>query len=236
MLPQLLAAPKTSLSSKGALMVGLGLANPSQMTTERKQSLMAQPRTQRHNSVRIIAGEYRSRKLDFPSLPGLRPTADRIRETLFNWLQDSIQGERCLDLFAGSGALGFEALSRGARLVDFVEQNTSAADAIGTNLQRLGIDAGTVHRADGFSWLARAASQSRQYGLVFLDPPFADNLLERAIAELTNAQVMKENCLVYVEQERGSDAVSYPGNWEQLKHKQTGSISYALYRVARGDV
>jgi len=196
---------------------------------------MAQSRAQQHNSVRIIAGEYRSRKLEFPSLPGLRPTADRIRETLFNWLQDSIQSERCLDLFAGSGALGFESLSRGASQVDFIERNASAADAIRVNLERLGTKAGAVHCADGLEWLAQAASNSTRYGLVFLDPPFDDGLLTRVAAELTSANIMKPNCLVYVEQDLRNRDDAFPDNWMQLKDKKTGSVSYALYRVLKND-
>ncbi|MEX0963137.1 MAG: 16S rRNA (guanine(966)-N(2))-methyltransferase RsmD [Pseudohongiellaceae bacterium] len=192
---------------------------------------MPQSERDRINSVRIIGGEYRSRKLDFPSLDGLRPTADRTRETLFNWLQDSIQGEVCLDLFAGSGALGFEALSRGASQVYFIEKNRQAADALSRNIERLESRQGSVYCADAFAWLSRGAQNKPQFGLVFLDPPFKEKLLTNCILELEKAGVMKDGCLVYIELEKLSDKVELPVNWIELKNKQSGSVSYGLSRV-----
>ena len=165
---------------------------------------MAQTIKQKSNSVRIIAGEYRSRKLDFPTLEGLRPTADRVRETLFNWLQDSIQGETCLDLFAGSGALGFEALSRGASQVDFIEQNVMAAKSIRENIERLGAKQGAVYCCDALQWLNSHAQESQRYGLVFLDPPFQGELLVRAVEKLESANILKAGGLVYIEKEKNN--------------------------------
>ena len=203
------------------------------MKEERKHLSMPQSSSQQRNSIRIIAGEYRSRKLEFPSLEGLRPTADRIRETLFNWLQDSIQSQVCLDLFAGSGALGFEALSRGARQVDFIEKSNDAAKSIRTNIERLGAKQGRVYCADALKWLAETAPPGEQYGLVFLDPPFKDSLLANAIASLEGASILQDGCLVYIEEDVQSQAVDFPVNWAELKTKKAGSVRYGLYQVTR---
>lgn len=194
---------------------------------------MAHSTIPKSNSVRIIAGEYRSRKLEFPSLDGLRPTADRIRETLFNWLQDSIAGETCLDLFAGSGALGFEALSRGASQVDFIEQNPSAANSIRSNIERLDAKHGDVVCADALEWLDRYAQDSKKYGLVFLDPPFKSEMLGRAIARLESANLLRDGGLVYIEKERQSTDDSLPSNWIEEKNKKAGSVQFGLYSVSR---
>lgn len=194
---------------------------------------MAQSTNQNSNSVRIIAGEYRSRKLEFPSLEGLRPTADRIRETLFNWLQDSIQGETCLDLFAGSGALGFEALSRGASHVDFIEQNTSAVNSIRANIERLDAKHGNVYCSDAFEWLDRYAQDSKQYGLVFLDPPFKGEALARAIVKLESTNLLRDGGLVYIEKERQSIDDDLPSNWVEVKSKKAGSVQFGLYNILR---
>ena len=193
---------------------------------------MDQSPSQQRNSVRIIAGEYRSRKLEFPSLEGLRPTTDRIRETLFNWLQDSIQFEICLDLFAGSGALGFEALSRGASRVDFLEKNSDAAKSIRTNIERLGTKQGRVYCDDALKWLAQARQDDSRYGIVFLDPPFKDAILATTISALEAAAIMKDGCLVYVEQNLKSNTVEFPVNWVELKNKKAGSVRYSLHKVS----
>ncbi len=193
---------------------------------------MAQAKNrQLSNSVRIIAGDYRSRKLEFPSLDGLRPTADRVRETLFNWLQDSIAGETCLGLFAGSGALGFEALSRNASKVDFIEKDSEAAGAISGNIQRLGTDRGRVHCTDALRWLA--TDEQAEYGLVFLDPPFTQSLLGEAMRKLEESNVMKDGCLVYIEQQADAEWTNIPANWLELKRKKAGSVRYGLFRAAR---
>lgn len=194
---------------------------------------MPQSTKQQSNSVRIIAGDYRSRKLEFPSLEGLRPTADRIRETLFNWLQDSIQGETCLDLFAGSGALGFEALSRGANRVDFVEQNPSAVNSIRGNIERLDAKHGNVYCTDAFEWLDRYTQDSKQYGLVFLDPPFKGETLARVIVKLESANLLKEGGLVYIEKEKQLIDDDLPSNWVEVKSKKAGTVQFGLYNILR---
>ena len=185
------------------------------------------------NSVRIIGGEFRSRKLDFPDANGLRPTGDRIRETLFNWLQDSIQGEDCLDLFAGSGALGFEALSRGAKRVDFIEKDRAAAAALENNIKRLDANQGNVFCADALQWIDGRTHQASKYGLVFLDPPFAGPLLAAAIAKLEDAEIMRPDCLVYVENDTHSEGVVIPSHWQEMKKKRAGAVNYSLLKVSR---
>lgn len=231
MLSQLPAAPNTSLSMPVPGVIGLG--SPASIEGIEENCTMAHSSRQQRNSVRIIAGEHRSRKLEFPSIEGLRPTADRVRETLFNWLQDSIAGEVCLDLFAGSGALGFEALSRSAGRVDFIEKDRAAAAAIRENISRLNATQGHVFCTDALNWLTGKELSRQYYGLVFLDPPFTELLLDHAIAGLVEADIMKDGCLVYVEQGAEPDAIDLPDNWTQLKSKKAGSVCYALYRVAR---
>ena len=133
---------------------------------ERPQQRAGRGSNQDRGEVRIIGGEWRGRKLHFPNVPGLRPTPDRVRETVFNWLQFRVPGTRCLDLFAGSGALGFEALSRGAAEVVFVEQDPDAAAALRATLALLDCPRGHVFARDAFAWLAQ--EPARPFDIVFL--------------------------------------------------------------------
>ncbi len=183
------------------------------------------------NSLRIIAGDYRSRKLEFPEVDGLRPTSDRIRETLFNWLQGRIQEETCLDLFSGSGALGFEALSQGAKQVDFVEKNRIAANGIIENLERFDVSRGALYCDDAFHWLEAQQQGMPRYGLVFLDPPFGANLIAGICAKLDTSGLLKKNCLVYVEVESSSQAEHGPETWFRTKSRKTGAVRYSLYEI-----
>ena len=132
------------------------------------------------NQVRIIAGDHRRRLLHFPDRPGLRPTPDRVRETLFNWLGQDLEGMRCLDLFAGSGALGLEAASRGAAEVVLVERDAATAAALNDNIRNIGIRNCVVRHADGLAYLRGAAGQ---FDVIFLDPPFASDVLAPALRE-----------------------------------------------------
>jgi 16S rRNA (guanine966-N2)-methyltransferase len=147
------------------------------------------------NCVRIIGGRYRRRLLDFPGSTGLRPTPDRVRETLFNWLGQDLPGWVCLDLFAGSGALGFEAVSRGAGRVVMVERDAPAMAALQKNRATLGADQADLQRADAMSWLA---NNRETFDLVFLDPPFDSGLAGQVLADL--ARHLKSGGHVYVEQ------------------------------------
>lgn len=156
------------------------------------------------NRVRIIGGQYRRRLLEFPGSAGLRPTPDRVRETLFNWLGQDLPGWTCLDLFAGSGALGFEAASRGAARVVMIERDAQALAALERNRTTLGATRVEVLRADALAWLA---NNREAFDLVFVDPPFDSGLAVQVLADL--ARHLKPGGQVYVEQ--GSEVVPPPG-------------------------
>jgi 16S rRNA (guanine966-N2)-methyltransferase len=154
--------------------------------------------------VRIIGGQYRRRLLDFPGSAGLRPTPDRVRETLFNWLGQDLPGWRCLDLFAGSGALGFEAASRGAGQVVMIERDRAALDALEKSRGVLGANEVAILRADAVAWLAH---NRELFDLVFVDPPFDSGLADAVLADL--APHLKSGGYAYVEQ--GAEVLAPPG-------------------------
>ena len=181
------------------------------------------------NSVRIIAGTWRGRRVVFPDIPALRPTPDRVRETLFNWLQHAVAGSRCLDLFAGSGALGLEALSRGATELVFVEQAVAASRTLQEQLTRLGgLPKGRVVEM-GVARYLRSPAQA--FDIVFLDPPFGRRALAEYIPMLDSGQWLKEGALVYLENEKAEGAPPLPAHWELLKSKSAGEVGYHLARV-----
>jgi 16S rRNA (guanine966-N2)-methyltransferase len=181
------------------------------------------------NSVRIIAGTWRGRRIHFPDMPALRPTPDRVRETLFNWLQHSIAGTRCLDLFAGSGALGLEALSRGAREVVFVEQFQAAARALQEQLGRFGGAAkGRILEMGAARFLRTPGAP---FDVAFLDPPFGTNALAEYIPLLDAGNWLNVGGLIYLENERAAGAPVLPSHWELLKSKSAGEVGYHLVRV-----
>lgn len=156
------------------------------------------------NRVRIIGGQYRRRLLDFPGSAGLRPTTDRVRETLFNWLGQDLPGWACLDLFAGSGALGFEAASRGAGRVVMIERDRAALEALEKNRIVLGASQVDILRADAPAWLANSRET---FDLIFIDPPFDSGLVGPVLAEL--GAHLKSGGQAYVEQ--GSEVIAPPG-------------------------
>ena len=176
------------------------------------------------NTLRIIGGRWRGRKLDFPSLDGLRPTGDRIRETLFNWLTADIAGSRCLDLFAGSGALGLEALSRGADRVTLIEKDRTAANYLRQHLSTLGAETGTIVEADTLTWLLQ---QPEPQDIVFIDPPFHADLWPGVFGALESGW-LKSGSAIYVETPRDY-AINPPGNWHLHREKHTGQVSFRLY-------
>jgi 16S rRNA (guanine966-N2)-methyltransferase len=181
------------------------------------------------NSVRIIAGTWRGRRIHFPDMPALRPTPDRVRETLFNWLQHSIADTRVLDLFAGSGALGLEALSRGAREAVFVEQFPAAARALQEQLALFGGAAkGRILEMGAARFLRTPAAP---FDLAFLDPPFGTNALAEYIPLLDSGNWIKVGGLIYLENERAAGVPALPGHWELLKSKSAGEVGYHLVRV-----
>jgi 16S rRNA (guanine966-N2)-methyltransferase len=180
------------------------------------------------NRFRIIAGQHRGRRLRFPDVPGLRPSPDRVRETLFNWLGPAVRDARCLDLFAGSGALGLEALSRGAAFVTFVDRSTAAIAAIDGHLTALGAGAGAATLvATAEQALAR---QAHPCDIVFLDPPFADNALERLCTLLAERGVVRPGGLVYLE--HAVDAPpALPADFEPWRRSRAGRVAFQLVRA-----
>ena len=166
--------------------------------------------------LRIIGGEWRGRKLGFTPAPGLRPTLDRFRETLFNWLMFETEGARCLDLFAGSGALGLEALSRGAAHCTFVDTSASACRQIREHLQILGCDRADVVQGDGLNWLTQTTDR---FDLAFLDPPFHQGLLEATLERLLTGSYINDQGYIYIEAESDFRLSPLPDKWELARQK-----------------
>jgi len=186
----------------------------------------APARRGRHARVlRIIGGEWRGRRLRFPDTPALRPTPDRVRETLFNWLGSAVHGARALDLFAGSGALGLEALSRGASHVTFVEQDRAAAQELRARLAEWRARDARVVRADALEFLNGAPTP---FQLVFLDPPFDSDLLGRCAGALESGGWLASSALIYAECPARSALPQLPPAWRALRTGQAGEVGYHL--------
>jgi len=193
------------------------------------------------NRVRIIAGVWRGSRLDFPDVPGLRPTSDRTRETLFNWLQPEIHGSRCLDLFAGSGALGFEALSRGAAYALLLDKHKSAVHQLQLHKQRFNAQHCDIRQIDALTWLTQnrpsvTSTLPHQPGLereraafdiVFLDPPYAENLLPQCFQLIEQSGCIRDGGLLYYEQPIHT-AISLSPRWRELRQKRSGQVKYSL--------
>ncbi|VEA61393.1 Ribosomal RNA small subunit methyltransferase D [Serratia plymuthica] len=175
--------------------------------------------------IRIIGGQWRGRKLPVPSSPGLRPTTDRVRETLFNWLAPVIQGARCLDCFAGSGALGLEALSRYAGSATLLEFERPVAQQLEKNLALLQ-GKGTVVNTNTLNWLA---GNGQPFDVVFLDPPFRKGLLAETVTLLERQGWLANEAWIYVEAEAESAAADVPANWQLHREKVAGQVAYRLY-------
>jgi 16S rRNA (guanine966-N2)-methyltransferase len=184
----------------------------------------------RPGRLRIVAGKWRSRLLDIADVPGLRPTSERVRETLFNWLAPSIQGARCLDLFAGTGALGFEALSRGAAQVVFVENSRRAIEAIENSAKKLGAKEAVVHHGDAVDYVRNAGPAA--FDIIFLDPPFADDRLEALCRQIDERGILAPGGRIYLEQDRAKPDPEIPERWRVLKNKTAGNVRYMLAEVA----
>lgn len=162
-------------------------------------------------------------------MPGLRPTPDRVRETLFNWLTPHLPGARCLDLFAGSGALGIEAVSRGAAAVVFVEQAPAAVAALRRNIALLGIGEAEVAATDALGYLARPPAM---FDIVFVDPPYASDLLQQCLEVLETRHWLAPEALIYIEV-AAERAWSLPAGWALLRSKQAGQVGYHLAKKTR---
>jgi 16S rRNA (guanine966-N2)-methyltransferase len=177
-------------------------------------------KNRRENRVRIIGGEHRGRRIAVPDRPGLRPTPDRVRETLFNWLGQRLDGLACLDLFAGSGALGFEAASRGAARVAMVENDHAAFRSLEETRKAIGFGAVELSCGDAFEYLARG---DEVFDVVFLDPPFRQNALAAVLERLPRR--LKPGARVYVE---APEPVEAAGSWRELRGARAGQVSYQL--------
>ena len=191
---------------------------------------MAKKPTQsaRASSIRIIGGEWRSRKLTVPDAPGLRPTPDRVRETLFNWLAPTIQGARVLDAFTGSGALFLEALSRGASTGVAIDANTNAVNNLRRNLAVLQCDDAEVLRVDSLQYLSNKAEQG--FDIVLLDPPFHQDLLLSACQLLEDNNWLNKDAWIYTESEQAPSSLGVPSTWRLHREKHTGQVHYTLWQ------
>ncbi len=177
--------------------------------------------------IRIIGGKWRGRKLAVASLPGLRPTPDRVRETLFNWLSIEIRGANCCDLFCGSGALGFEAASRGAHCVILVDQNKKVAQQIRKNLKLLQADSIRFQQHDVLNYLTKDA---QPFDIVFLDPPFHQHLIAPCTTLLEQNGWLKPEAMIYIESESSIVSLTVPECWTLYREKFSGQVCYRLYR------
>jgi len=187
---------------------------------------------QTSGQVRIIAGQCRGRRISFPAVAGLRPTGDRLRETLFNWLAADLRGARCLDLFAGSGALGLEAASRGAGEVILLELNNAAARALNDNIALLDLQSAQVFNADTLSWLQQNTRNTEPFDIIFLDPPFDSTLLASAVTTIAQqTTLLAEDAMIYIEAPVRQILDFIPAHWQLHRHKTAGDVACHLYRV-----
>ncbi len=184
--------------------------------------------------LRIIAGEWRSRQFSFPMAHGLRPTPNRVRETLFNWLAPYVEGARVLDLFAGSGALFLEALSRGAGSALALDLNPAAIASLRGHLQTLHCSNGQLLNSDALGYLAQQPASA--YDLLFLDPPFGQDLLQPACALLESRGWLAADAWIYTESEQPPSSLGLPGNWRLHREQKAGQVHYALWQRQAGSV
>lgn len=180
------------------------------------------------NQLRIIGGQWRSRRLSFPDAPGLRPTPDRVRETLFNWLAPYVDGARVLDPFAGSGALFLEALSRGAAMGQALDASSLAVSSLKEHLGTLRCTVGQAQTADALRYLD--SQPATPFDLVFLDPPFNQNLLPAVCALLEERHWLADDAWVYTESEAAPSTLGLPGNWRLHREQKSGRVYYALWQ------
>ncbi len=181
-----------------------------------------------NSSLRIIGGQWRGRKLSFQAAKGLRPTANRVRETLFNWLSPMIRGAHCLDAFCGSGALGLEALSRGAAHVTFADNQHVTIQQLKLNLDTLAAENYTLIQDD----VLTCTPNTGPFNLVFLDPPFKQQLLEKALHRLEEKHLLKPNALIYCEAEYALAIPKLDSRWTWYRQKKAGQVYYGLLQQA----
>jgi 16S rRNA (guanine966-N2)-methyltransferase len=176
----------------------------------------------------VIAGQWRGRRFSFAKNPAIRPTPDRVKETVFNWLQSVVVGARCADLFAGSGALGFEALSRGAASVEFVESDRATVQTIAGLLSELKVEeSAVVRQGDAWGW-----QPAEPLDLIFADPPFADQRVESWIAEVADRQMLVDGGYLYLEQPSDRPLPPLPSSFSLWKEKTAGQVSYRVLQFS----
>ncbi|MRS17177.1 16S rRNA (guanine(966)-N(2))-methyltransferase [Enterobacteriaceae bacterium RIT691] len=194
---------------------------------------MKKPNHTGSGQIRIIGGQWRGRKLPVPDSPGLRPTTDRVRETLFNWLAPHMVDARCLDCFAGSGALGLEALSRYAGNTTLLEMERHVAQQLQKNLATLKAGNAKVVNTNTLTYLAQPGTP---HDVVFIDPPFRKGLLEETLSLLEKNGWLADEALIYVESEVENGLPPVPMHWELHREKVAGQVAYRLYhREAQGE-
>ncbi|EOC0059799.1 16S rRNA (guanine(966)-N(2))-methyltransferase [Cronobacter turicensis] len=194
---------------------------------------MKKPTSSGSGQIRIIGGQWRGRKLPVPDSPGLRPTTDRLRETLFNWLAPYLVGARCLDCFAGSGALGLEALSRYAADATLLEMERGVAQQLQKNLATLKSSAAKVVNTNTLNFLSQ---NGEPHDIVFVDPPFRKGLLEETLNLLETRGWLAPQALIYVESEVENGLPPVPASWQLHREKVAGQVAYRLYlRESQGE-
>ncbi|EOV9673369.1 16S rRNA (guanine(966)-N(2))-methyltransferase [Cronobacter turicensis] len=194
---------------------------------------MKKPTSSGSGQIRIIGGQWRGRKLPVPDSPGLRPTTDRVRETLFNWLAPYLVGARCLDCFAGSGALGLEALSRYAANATLLEMERGVAQQLQKNLATLKSSAAKVVNTNTLNFLSQ---NGEPHDIVFVDPPFRKGLLEETLNLLETRGWLAPQALIYVESEVENGLPLVPASWQLHREKVAGQVAYRLYlRESQGE-
>lgn len=179
--------------------------------------------------IRIISGQFRGRKLPVKDVQGLRPTTDRIKETVFNWLMQDTRGAKVLDCYSGSGGLGFEALSRFAESALFIELDKIATSQLRENITTLKLENAQVIQTNTLTFLADNAT-AQQFDLIFVDPPFRQNLAEKTCLLLENNSWLNNQALIYVEVESELNSLDIPANWLLIKEKEAGQVLCQLYQ------
>ncbi len=183
--------------------------------------------------LRIVAGKWRSRLLPVADVDGLRPTSARIRETLFNWLGPEVRASHCLDLFAGSGALGFEALSRGAESATLLEKSSVVAEALRSSAELLEALDIRIECTDTLSWLESRGCQ--KYDIVFIDPPFAQDCVEECCRLLHSNGWLTDHAAIYIEQDKRKPIPMLPRGWQIVRDGKAGNVRYMLARMSEGE-
>jgi 16S rRNA (guanine966-N2)-methyltransferase len=197
-------------------------------TSRSSKSPLKNGKNTKSSVLRIIGGQWRSRRLSFIAAEGLRPTTDRVRETLFNWISPNIPGAKCLDLFTGSGALGLEALSREARSVTFIDLSPGVISSLKANLQTLQATNAEVACTDSIKWLKNASS-SEAYDIIFIDPPFRCDLVPQCVSLLESSALLKVGTYIYVEIEKETTQPQFPQDWRLHREKEAGQVRYMLF-------